>query len=370
VGILAIEEDSAVAHRRASDSDSGAPLVAAQSDTAQRRDVEYRPTCTACAIALEHVATLGRTSDTASPSPGNGDIGRDSSGRFYTWTTDRFQIVSYDADGSLRSIFGRRGSGPGEIPSRGNRLIVSPSGRILAFVAGRYVAFDSAGEPVAMVRLPGMPFGSPLLRPNGDLIMAAPLRAPSAVGKAIHVISPTGELVRSFLGDGTFDIRCVQCLTHRFTAVRGAEQLWVVPPNRYELMRIDLYGRILGGFDVRNSWFSQSTDSMRPNVPITSLRQDRNGLLWIFAAVRPATPRPGRGVAAPSESVLTRIQAATRTVIDVFDPKAGVFVTSRTIGGEYMAFGDEYLMNTRQLPDGNVVVDVFRTILSMGGSEQ
>jgi hypothetical protein len=194
--------------------------------------------------------------------------------------------------------------------------------------------------------------------------MAARLTEPGAIGRAIHLISPTGELVRSFLGDGTFDMRCVQCLNHRITGVRDAEELWVVPPNRYVLMRVDLRGRTVGGFTVERSWFVQSADSMQPNLPITSLRQDSLGLLWIFAVIRPPIPRSGRGVGAVTDSTMARIRGETRTVIDVFDPTRGVFVTSLILTGEYLAFGDQYLMNTRELKDGHVVVDVFRPLLA------
>jgi hypothetical protein len=326
------------------------------------RDIDYEVSCRSCEIVVEQLATLGRTGDGVSPF-GAMDIARDSRGRFYTWSTDRREVLVYTQDGSLSARLGKQGQGPGEISRSGTRLSVLPGDSLVAFSANMFIVFSPDGVAVRSVALPGGAMGVPLVFENGGMVLGLMAQTAGAMGYGIHVFSPAGELARSFGGNGIYEPRCPQCIAYRFGRVRGEEMLWVIPPNRYTILRMDLTGGVQDSMNVTNSWLIPSDEPLRPIVPVTYIREDGEGLLWVFAIDRPSIPR-GRGVSVAADSMIRRIAAETRTIIDVYDPRRRQLVASRILPGAYIGFGGGELARTIGTGNGDIAIEVFRSYLS------
>jgi hypothetical protein len=313
---------------------------------------------------LERVVTLGRASDSVSPTTVHADIGVDSRGRFYTWSHDRYEILVYARDGTLLARIGRRGEGPGELSRPGTRLAVTAGDSLFAMLASRFVVFDSTGRPVRTVPVTSAPFSPPVPLPNGDVIVAAPFRSLEAAGRGLHVLSPRGEVLRSFGGDGSFDARCLLCVRYRISPARHVDAIWAIPANRYEIRKINYSGHDISVMRVEGSWYVPSTDSMRPNISVVHLREDVEGRLWVFAVLYPSPPQQnGRGVASVPESVRASLIGQAKSVIDVFDPTHGVLIASQSYTGAFIGFGDGFVAKAHESPVGVGSVEIFRVRL-------
>src|SRR4051812_34075688 len=81
------------------------------------RNVPYAAACKACRVTLTRMTTLAGTStDDLTPLI---EPVRDSQGRFFAVSRDRFRILMFDSRGAVIKTFGGKGEGPAEMGKLG-----------------------------------------------------------------------------------------------------------------------------------------------------------------------------------------------------------------------------------------------------------
>lgn len=232
-------------------------------------------TCPHCAVELDTVLTIGG-SDAIYDFSRYSSIAVDRMGRILV--TRGFGATDFAVflpDGSFLRRVGRQGQGPGEY--RFIQSLVTSSRYVHAFdpANARRTVLDSAFEVVRTDPLRGQVHSGIALR--GDAVLfAADLRAPSLVGKPLHVVDTLGAL---FSFGETGEVYGGQ-LVHQ--SVGGtADAVWTIDNDRYRLTRWDLATRRpTASFQKRSEWFDEGDSSVWPRSELRDLRPGAEGI-WV-----------------------------------------------------------------------------------------
>lgn len=260
-------------------------------------------------VAVRTGVRLTPAEDGSRPDPSWTSVALDSRGRIYTAATGQSgpgTVLAWNADGSFRATVGREGQGPGELGGRGlKRVYVGAGDSLIVRDAGRWSVF---GPDLAFGRVmtsTALQRARDHVHPldDGRFLVTEP--APGAEpGHWFHVVSATGEVVRSF---GPADPAAVADhgwdpanLPPRASAYRGGATFWAAPAatadGEYALEEWSVDGRLLRTLRRTAPWLHEEV-AVGPRMTLPAfqlLNQDEAGLLWVLAIVQdPQSRDPG-----------------------------------------------------------------------------
>jgi hypothetical protein len=343
-----------------------------------------RPTCAACRIELRVIDTLVAP-DAAEPIGYRSDVARGADGRFAVVSGNGKRILVFDASGRFLQQVGVTGRGPGEF-EKVNLVRFASADTVLAFETRRVHVLTPTFRPARTVSLPGTPQAARLL-PNGSLLIAARVSAPNAVGFPLHVVDGAGKVLKSFgwRGDPVVDPKCRVC--GRTMARGGAPAVVLIHPNRYTWEEWSTEGSILRSITVASTWLQPWTtpsDHLGGNEPqrpaISQVTVDSLGRSWIYGLRPPANWKRGMVPIDTSKWMYRdgRIEFRTldamdewtaafdgmqESVIEVVDTKRNAVLASTAFSGTMLLLGDGFAARKRELPSGEIGVEVGRLIL-------
>jgi len=288
--------------------------------------VPYAISCATCRIEIERLVSLGTADDPVLTAFEVVPV-QDSKGRWFAASFDRYQIVSFDAEGKFVQTFARKGEGPGEIAFGGIvHLLVGPGDSLYVVQNARVSVFDALQRHVRTFQIPPGSVTKALLLPNGSLLLGANFGTPSSFGLPLHMFDRQGVLVRSFGDSKALQLSDDATLNSRGTlppAMVALEQdgraVWAAPGYRIRQLKID--GSPGLAFDVHGSpWFpptrdSSITDRAGRSVRVqvgggsTTLTGIDNGVLWISAS------RSASSAAEKSTNALEAVDARTGNIL-------------------------------------------------------
>lgn len=202
--------------------------------------------CLSCSIMARPIVALG-----AKVGPGRipalvQSIGRDARGDWW--------ISSY-APGTPIQIFDEAGTYIGTAPSsrlddsattNSSLIRRGPGDSVFVLDAGRFVlnVFDPRGRLVRSVELKVDGATDMVPLPGGNLVFAADMPTPAAVGYPLHLFGPDGTPLRSFGADiPVYRADAPRLLDRRLAAATRPGYLWSVQSGRYVLDLMDPTGR-------------------------------------------------------------------------------------------------------------------------------
>jgi hypothetical protein len=354
--------------------------VAALSATTSRAQITIHAerSCATCFIELVRVTTLGQQSDSALLSERAVPV-RDSHGRFYAWSVELGQIAVYDTLGRQTSTIGRRGGGPGEFERNAGALVIGRGDTLFVQQGRTLSAFAPNGKFVRQIALPGGIFGNALGLGDGNFIIPTPISTPARVGLPLHLLSPTGEVVRSFgavIAD--YDESCMSCAARRIARSRTPGNLWSARTETYAIEEWTTAGKRVQSIQVLGSeWLSEATSArlrqsgVRPNPTfpvLAGVHEDSATHLWVFGTrsnQQIVFPNPGStppGVARQPNSAAGSVERVSQ--IDVLDLGTRTMLASLRVDSLLlMPIGGGLLFSRRSDSAGYVVIDIWRVRL-------
>ncbi|MDX2261096.1 MAG: hypothetical protein SFU84_05295 [Gemmatimonadales bacterium] len=183
-----------------------------------------------------------------------------------------------ELDEALRvvGVVGGAGPGPGEY-KRPQVLLTRGDSLLVGTERGTTLVFDSERRHIGDLALPTRVSGT--LRPmRGDtLLLVGPIQTTERFGYPLHVISPTGDTVRSFgTEDRTFSPEDVMQL-YRHTATVGDSVVWTSRVSDYKLELWRLDGERHKSFAPETPWFrpwngqQTAVDSVLPQTRVQGI---------------------------------------------------------------------------------------------------
>lgn len=315
---------------------NGAPAAGNAGSVATRSPSGTHCVDRGCSIDLIELATL---SDDAQPGLFGETVfvQRDGKGRYYVSTLGFAQIAVFSAAGELIGTIGRRGSGPGEF-----QLVMAPvpgPGDSMYAYDTRQLKLAVIDQSLNIAREVQFQHYPDLSLPSGHFISARQIRTREQIGYPIHLLSPDGQILRSF---GTDTAQYRGDLRLRFSRVVGpgrAGTIWSVPPGRYELEEWDpLEGeRPIRRVSVESEWFEASDTPVldprveRPRPVVRQLWEDSAGLVWVLTTVADASWKQQFERAPSGETRITPDQSNSLYDwrIDVVHPGSGAVLATR-----------------------------------------
>ena len=246
------------------------------------------PACEACRLERTLVATIN---DAAYPDGALGSFAQvqvNSDGTFLVVTGPGMSqdgVYLADQSGSIHTRIGREGEGPGEyrfpeftMESDTSYLVVDEGLQRLTSFSKRDLSVE--WDQHIPVRVSGIP---PVEFPDGTWLM------PTHSGGedldwagSINVISPEGELVR------TFKVGLDSISSERdyigFLSVAGDREFWVSFSDKCRLEKWDLEGNLVTTVERESDWIRPRTEDSRDGDLYTRIKaavEDETRRLWI-----------------------------------------------------------------------------------------
>jgi hypothetical protein len=162
-----------------------------------RIDVPDEPSCRSCTIERRLLATL-----TEGDYPGSLSVFSNvtvlSDGRFLVGNLSGAPPYLADRSGVVRRQIGRVGEGPGEYRGMLFGYETLDAFHVLDFALRRWTRLSKDSlSLLGSVRLP-FGLGWPAVLPDGSLIVSAAVASREAVGYPLHLVSASGQVIRSF----------------------------------------------------------------------------------------------------------------------------------------------------------------------------
>jgi hypothetical protein len=353
----------------------GAPRPAPAQITAT---IDSRPSCLACTISIQPRLHLGSMDIIAT---NTAYLPSDSRGRLYQFTNrDRDHVTVFDSSGRILTRIGRGGSGPGEFSAGILRVFLSDHDSIYVMDSrhARLNVFEPSWRFSRSVNVAGTFYRVVPLR-GGGFIGNGDIRTPSAAGYPLHVIGPSGEIVRSF-GTGTprrmpgFETQLV-----RRIALEDEKTIWAAHEAAYviELWNIE-DGVIRLRLESDADWFSPYasreiiTPDRSPQPFVQAIRRDSTSLLWVLVMIPDEDWPSGLGTRReiPGEPPWYELDypQVYDSRIDVIDPRAGRVVASARFDEYLRGFsGVNSVFGYHETGDGIGVLDVYTITLLRPG---
>lgn len=275
-----------------------------------------------------------------------------------------------NAAGEVRRRVGRDGDGPGEY--RAPEYVMEHD--------SAYFIYDIRLRRVSVLAKPGLqlittvsmppitPSASPVLMADGSFLIPGRLRTPESSAHTLHVVSSTGQLVKSLRNRDPFTGGPAE---PPYLVIRaGSSGALVADYNRYVIEKWNIregqttvYERIVDWFPHRHRTFNTAGAWFGT---LLSMRQDDEGRLWTHVTRRrlvntnARVDQDGR-VAQRSVPLLDMSPESFESIIEVIDlPKNAVISTARIAGEAYPAWGGGfYDALPRSAPSGEPLIDVF-----------
>lgn len=323
------------------------------------------PTCPACDIELTKVASL-RIEDPSGDLDldGRSRVTQDTFGRFYVWNRGRTSILVFDSAGRFLRQLGRKGQGPGEFVGAGGDIRSGVKDSLFVFSFRQLSVWAPTGKLAATVSLPNFAYTTRLLD-SGKVLVNASIPTPRSAGYPLHVLSRSGVVLRS-IGSETAELRpqCMACQIRIMAIGQDYSSVWMALPDQYILELWSLQGQLKRRVRIESTWFPEFTSDQRATMrailsPITDIRMDQKGFIWVRANYPPESP----GMRVESTGGVRRIHLPPPpgSVLDIIDPESGQLILTKRYEKLNLHFLEADLgYSTREDEDGLVAIDVWR----------
>lgn len=322
-----------------------APLAApAAQDTIR---VQGEPVCRSCTLTLARQVTVGDTSGPGMVAP-QAHVRSDSRGRYYV--SSHFApgtIQVFDQSGGFQTTIGRFGHGPGEFADRPQTDVTAGDTLLAADPAARRLTvFGPDHGLVRTLILPAMALQT-LAFPDGRLLISGPSGAREVLGQPLHLITATGELIRSFGKDDAPSSPRDRYGAMRIVAPAASGKIWAGRMNSYVLERWDTSG-IKELTIIRSvAWFRPWTrvtgrlGTARQPPHLTAIRVSGD-TLWVYIRVddanwRPRPPVPFKGMPGATWIPDSDKELLFDTRIEAIHVRTGELLISAEIGQNAIA---------------------------------
>ena len=320
--------------------------------------------CTTCELTVSHLVSLGAVADPETPADRfHGDVVHDARGRYFVkagWPVNR--VLVYDSGGSLESVWGRGGEGPGEYQDIGQLLMLL--GDSLGVVDGegmRLTVLDTEGSVARTQPLPIRPFQVAQLD-GGTLVVAGLGHTPSEAEYVMHLMLTDGSV--SPFGPAQMVLRTRPSASQRNLATAG-QTVWAARPDRYELTEYAKDGIPLRVLKREVDWFPNREiegpmdPAKEPPAPyLMAVRVDQDGFIWTMVTLADANWTPP-----PDDVESISWQREYDSIVEVIDPDRGVIVRSQRFPWYGQGFtNDGLVVSRRQDALGVTVLDVWHPV--------
>lgn len=233
-----------------------------------------------------------------------------------------------DRNGRVVRELGRQGAGLGEYGRVSGYLEFSRGFLVFDSRLHRVTRLSRSFEFETVANMPPLNVLRPVVAlEDGSFVVNGTLRgvAPTNPQYPLHLVSPNGNLVRSFGGV----LRNEPAPWRRVTQSREGTLLVAPREGAYRIERWDTAGRLLRVYERQASWFPLNATGDHSKPSILGIHEDADGLLWVltvFFDPRPEDLRPGQ------PHMFTG-----RTIVDVLDLEARRVIRTAIcscIGGE------------------------------------
>jgi hypothetical protein len=309
--------------------------------------------CPRCTLALEQLVVLGTAEGSGIIESEVTAATRDTRGRFYVRGSYATEIKVFGTDGRLITTIGRAGDGPGEF--RGIATVHHTEADTLHVFdesSRRYTVFSPAYEYVRSSPLEIAPYTQVVLLGHDRIVFASPVRTPDRAGLPLHLLSPSGRVIRSF-GSVTGALnRSVPYTDERVIAKAGPNAVWSGYRNRYtiELWRIDDRGdRLIQVVERQADWFPPEPKPQRtlddPPAPrLQAIQFDDDGHLLVIILV-PDEAWEKAVTDGPTHPTVSSFESYYDSIIEMLDPSTGKLLASTRSRHVFQGFVDDGMVS-------------------------
>jgi hypothetical protein len=202
-----------------------------------------------------------------------------SGGNFALMEVNELPMV-VDSTGRLIKRF-VRGGGPGEFEFTASGFATGPGDTLYA---GNQQSINVYGPDLKFVRailLAGI-YGGNLVPLKDGFVIASQKTDPPAHRLSVHVVSPAGTILRSFVRD-TLDRRAWPPPSYR-VALASDGGLWVASVYKHRVEKWTMKGQRTGVIDTVPAWFPRAQSGMDGFSTILGI-SEAGGILWVMINV-------------------------------------------------------------------------------------
>jgi hypothetical protein len=300
----------------------------------------------------------------------------------------------FDPAGRFVRTFGRAGDGPGEFRAiiglafgSGDSLFVFENNRRIHVLDPQLRHIRTLNPVSNLIRA--------VVRRDGSFLARSQMPGGAASANyAAYLFDSDAQSPRP-VGppyDPIQNSACGGCQETRVHASKLADHVWVTAANRYQLeLQRDAHGAAVRRLEVLNApWFQdweraeRFSEGVHPrSSSVLSLMEGERDRIWVFGIHTPVGWRPadgplgplaragappaigvGKGARGPRWEY--EVSSKFESVIDLVDVSMNRLIGTVRIPGEIHALGPAHVYRVRELPDGEVVIDVFRIVLREG----
>jgi hypothetical protein len=302
-------------------------------------------------------------------------VSRLQDGRFLASShVDRGEVASFDEEGVFIRRFGGFGDGPGEfrapafhwLDHSGDTLVVlDPEAMRITRLSAQ------AREVYETGRLPIRDVYDVLPLPDGSTLINGPWFTNEGAGLPLHLLSRSGEVVRSFGSEAPLmhardPLHLVRSST---ISVADSAMIWVAHTRRYRLELWDVEGTLLQSFEPDVPWFTseaanrpfpRSPSDAGPKIGINDIWQDPDGLLWVILRVPNADwrqrfePIAGSADGPDTHQRIGFDEELWSTRINVWDPSDWTLVADTIVESMWFAAMGDGFAYSRHLNEQGV----------------
>ena len=315
--------------------------------------------CGKCQLTLTETLRLGKADDPSSVST-LADVTIDSQGRFAVGSqSNPGEVLIYSPSGRFLKVVGRRGGGPGEFQGSVQPRF-GPGDSLFALDIGtnRISVFDPELKYLRAITLPGR-ISSFTVGPGAQLTVVSPVRGTADLN-LVQIVSSQGEAIASFEAADPSESRGYGA-GMRHLSVSADGRIWVMPFTDYSIRSYDSKGKPAAGYRASREWLNtegSTPTALRPGQPppvsISTMRVDRNGLVWVFAAVPDSDWE--RVLASGSQPKANQMYD---TIVEVFHPNDGRLIAWFRSRDLVFPLDDHRLYSIVELDSGIEVVQLW-----------
>lgn len=330
-------------------------------------DLPGAVSCRSCRVTLDPLATLGDSTGAGMLEAEINNVVRDTRGRYFISDGQTPHIWVFDGRGTTVTRLGRQGSGPGEY-RRPTAFLVGPGDSLHVFDASLsrmtvYAPDLTVARTEALEFRPDLYDGAVVGR---RLVINASIRTAERAGLPLHLLGPSGGILRSFgSATGVYRPDLGYGIRRSVTAGHGGS-VWAAELNTYVLQQWDTAGRLLRTIQREVEWFptlwSYDINAASPPPPsITALLQSGD-TLWAMVKVADRNWRSAVESASPDGRFfkVSDQNEYRDTMLEAIDTRSGRVVVSARIPELLWGFigpGTVYGPGTDEA--GNPVVKIY-----------
>jgi hypothetical protein len=326
-------------------------IVAQQSTGAQApapMAIPNEPACPKCTISVRNVVILGTDDGVGSLNGKPMSVNVDSKGRY--WVFQELEPpTTFNANGSVDRLVGRKGSGPGEFRSANNGIVVGDSMLVFDWMESRATMLGPDLKTVRVIRHHHSLNDPQVIEWPRLLIGRAYFENSNPSNSTLHRVSLAGsdmQLLGSFGPRGTGgpmgQVEVGQHIAH------SRNGIWSAYWNRPLFTQWDRNGVLRTSFSRRYDWYTGETKAGigTPTEPPTArtglIYEDAEGLVWYFIHRPAPTWKTGWAGARPTRYAGGGTEYRSRdisydklfdTYVEVIDPVRARVLTSHMISG-------------------------------------